>query len=58
MKLPMTENTIDNTVADAKGAKVAPKKGKGPAVDDLKPIFARAWVSFSALQSPGAMNLS
>jgi hypothetical protein len=48
MKLPTPENTIDATAADAKG-KAPPKKGKGPAVDDLKPIFSRAWVCFKAL---------
>ena len=48
MKLPTPENTIDPAAADAKG-KAPPKKGKGPAVDDLKPIFSRAWVSFKAL---------
>ena len=43
----------DAADAGAKGGK-APAKGKGAVADDLKPVYGRAWVSFSDLQQPGA----
>ena len=57
-KLLTPENTIDAGAADAKGGKAPPKKGKGPAVDDLKPIFSRSWVDFSELTKPGSTCLT
>lgn len=53
-KMPLPEHQGEAAV-DAKG-KAPAKKGKGPAVDDLKPTFGRAWVSFEDLQTPGATN--
>ena len=45
MKLPPMADAAD---AGAKGK--APAKGKGAVADDLKPVYGRAWVSFSDLQ--------
>lgn len=48
MKLPLPEAPAE----EKGGKKAAPKKGQN--VDDLKPIFGRAWVDLTDLQKPGA----
>lgn len=48
MKLPQPE-----APAEEKGGKKAPPK-KGQNLDDLKPIFGRAWVDLTDLRKPGA----
>mmetsp|Transcript_22914 Transcript_22914/g.35244 ORF Transcript_22914/g.35244 Transcript_22914/m.35244 type:complete len:468 (+) Transcript_22914:176-1579(+) len=48
MKLPPSSNE-----AEAAGGK-KDKKGKGAVSDEMKPTFARGWVSFADLQNPGS----
>lgn len=40
--------------ADAGGKGKAPAKGKGAAVEDVKPVFGKAWLSFNEINKPGA----
>jgi len=50
MKLPQAEAPVEE-----KGAKKAPPPKKGGAIlDDIKPVFGRAWVDLSDLKRPGA----
>jgi hypothetical protein len=42
----------------AGGKKGAAKGGKGAPADELKPVFARAWVSLQDLLQPGATETS
>lgn len=46
-KLPPPEDE------DPKKAKGAPAKGKVP-VEEMKPLYGKAWVDFGTLQNPGA----
>ena len=48
MKLPPSSNE-----AEAAAGKKKDKKG-GAATDELKPVFARGWLSFADLQVPGS----
>lgn len=52
MKLPQPEAPAE----EKGGKKAAPKKGQN--LDDLKPVFGRAWVDLSDLKKPGANNLT
>lgn len=40
--------------AEAGAGKKAPAKGKAAPIDELKPVYGRAWVSFADLLQPGA----
>lgn len=51
---PPEEEITDPKAAAAK--KAPPKGGKGGAVEDLKPTFGRAWLSFEDLLNPGALE--
>ena len=52
MKLPNIEPVVDEKAGAKKGGG---KKG-GPSVDDLKPVYGKAWVDLSELQNPGAKS--
>ena len=54
MKLPPPQNEAEA----AGGKKGAAKGGKGAPADELKPVFARAWVSLQDLLQPGATETS
>ena len=47
MKLPQPE-----APPEEKGKKAPPKKGQN--MDDIKPIFGKAWVDLTDLQKPGS----
>lgn len=51
---PPEEEITDPKAAAAKKAPAA--KGKGGAIEDLKPVFGRAWLNFEDLLQPGAIE--
>jgi hypothetical protein len=53
MKLPHIEAPADEKAGAKKGGA---KKG-GPSLEDIKPVFGKAWVDLSELQKPGATVL-
>jgi hypothetical protein len=53
-KLPAKEP--EDTAAAAGGKKAPPPKGKA-AVEEVKPVFGKAWVSFAELAKPGAKSI-
>jgi hypothetical protein len=54
-RLPPPEEEITDPKAAA--AKKAPPKGpKGQVIEELKPTFAKAWVSFEDLRQPGGIE--
>ena len=55
MKLPpLEEEILDPKAAAAK--KAPPKGGKGATLEDLKPVYGRAWLSFEDLLIPGGLE--
>lgn len=52
MKVPPPEEDVDPK------AKKAPAKGKGAPVEEIKPVYGRAWLSFADLTNPGAIECS
>ena len=55
-KLLPPEEEITDPKAAAAAKKAPPKGGKGAPIEDLKPVFGRAWVSFEDLLVPGGIE--
>jgi hypothetical protein len=49
MKMPPSNDAVADAAKNAKA-----KGAKGGAADEMKPVFGRAWVSFTDLLKPGA----
>lgn len=48
----------EEEITDPKAKKAPPPKGgKGAPAEDLKPCFGRAWIDFSELKEPGALEV-
>jgi hypothetical protein len=55
-KLPPPEEEILDPKAAAAAKKAPPKGGKGAPIEDLKPVYGRAWLSFEDLLVPGGLE--
>jgi hypothetical protein len=56
-KLTPPEEEITDPKAAAAAKKAAPPKGgKGAPIEDLKPVFGKAWISFEDLLVPGGLE--
>lgn len=55
-KLLPPEEEITDPKAAAAAKKVPPKGGKGAPIEDLKPVFGKAWISLEDLLVPGGLE--